>query len=274
MTPLEQLIALLARLIADGEITEAQAAVILAYWAGQQDAALARVLSLPVAVGVGEDDDAPPLVPWLIARTTPVRERVRLLGKAQDIHAANVAQLARDLEAGRITVAEWQRGVRAANAQLLADALVLAGAGNISTWRRKMQEIEREQAAYLQRFADEVSVRHLAQPVPASEGGNLPAALALWTAAYLARRAAMYSGAGRGLYYGAAEAGGVGGYGWVVEYRARDDDRTCSPCSDAQGFYLPGQGPLPGDVCLGGGFCRCERVPVFDEAMYRRLGGA
>lgn len=65
------------------------------------------------------------------------------------------------------------------------------------------------------------------------------------------------------------------GYGMVVHYRARDDDRTCSPCYDAgrKGPYLPQFAPVPGAVCVAPGHCRCEWDVVFDEEEFKRLGG-
>ena len=282
MSALEQLVQLLARLVADGEITEKQAAAVLAYWQDRDEAELRAVLPLPVEEGAGDFAAWEQLSPLLLERAAPYQERQRRLDAAQDRHAGTVTALAAALEAGRMGVAEWQRQVRQANAQLLADALVLAGVAQIATWQRRMREIEREQAAYLQGFADGVSVRRLAAPVEDDdEKKPLLLLLGTWAFGYLAHRAAMYSGAGRGLYYGASESavagrvGGaaLGGYGWLVRYETRDDDRTCSPCSGAQGYYLPGTGPMPGDVCLGGGMCRCVRVPVFDEALYRQLGG-
>ena len=282
MSALEQLVQLLARLVADGEITEKQAAAVLAYWQDRDEAELRAVLPLPVEEGAGDFAAWKQLAPLLLERIAPYQERQRRLDAAQDRHAGTVTALAAALEAGRITVAEWQRRVRAANAQLFADALALSGAAHVAAWQRRMREIEREQAAYLQRFADGVSVRRLAAPVE-DEDEKKPILLVLsaWALGYLSHRSALYSGAGRGLYYAAsesAEAGGsrgaaLGSYGWVVRYEAMDDAMTCTPCGSAEGYYLPGRGPMPGDVCLGGGACRCVRVPVFDEALYRQLGG-
>ena len=83
----------------------------------------------------------------------------------------------------------------------------------------------------------------------------------------------MYSGGGRALFFEAWETSAGYEAGWVVRYEAVDDSATCSPCRLAEGYYLPGDGPYPGEVCLGGGACRCARWPVFDETLYRQLGG-
>ncbi len=69
---------------------------------------------------------------------------------------------------------------------------------------------------------------------------------------------------------------GTLGRGWVVDYISRDDVRTCTNCLEAQrqGPYLPGQGPMPGAVCLGRHRCRCRREYRYDPVMYARLTGA
>jgi hypothetical protein len=273
---LEELVQLLARLVADGEISEAQAAAILGYWQDRPQAELRAVLPLALAQGVGPlvDDDAAPLWPPVLpARATAASAaaRRRLLDRAQDEHAAKMAWLCADLEAGRITVSEWQTAARRANAALLDFAVRLGGGPDTAALRQRVADIEREQAAYLQRFADGVSVRRLAAPV-AQDDDDKPL-LVPWALAYLARRLASYSGAGRGAFFVGLEGGAEMGPGWVVHYEARDDERTCSACRGAEGYYLPGQGPMPGDVCFGGGACRCVRVAVYDPARYAQLIG-
>ena len=274
MDALEQLVQLLARLVTDGDISEAQAAAILAYWRTRPSAELARVLPLALADGVGvlEDDDDAPWLPVLLLVGGGYAERTRRLDALQDAHAAEVARLADELDAGRLTVAQWQAATRRANAALLDAARALAGGRVTVQMQRYMARVEREQAAYLQRFADGVSARALVAAAPAAGGAAraLPVLLA-WTAAYIARRAASYSGRARGVFFAAQEAGAALGPGWVVHYQARDDGSTCSPCRDADGYYLPGQGPLPGEICYGGGACRCVRVPVYDPARYAQL---
>lgn len=278
MQAFDQLIDLLTRLIADGELTEKQAAAILEYWRDRPTAELLAVLPLVLEVGVGalvEDDDDPPWLPPLLLLGAGSAERTRRMDRLQDDHADEMARLVTELEAARMTVSQWQAAARKANATLLDAAVTLSGGRMTAALQQRMIEIEHEQAAYLQRFADELSLRKLAAPMP--EDGRRKALLLLmaWSAAYLANRAASYSGAGRGLFFAGLESGGAeSGPGWVIHYQINHDERLCSGCADAEGYYLPGQGPMPGDVCLGGGFCRCERVPMFDEAMYRRLGGA
>lgn len=63
--------------------------------------------------------------------------------------------------------------------------------------------------------------------------------------------------------------------GWIVDYIARDDPATCDPCSEAAaaGPYLPGAGPMPGEICEGGGNCRCIRIPRWSPEEWTELAG-
>ena len=96
---------------------------------------------------------------------------------------------------------------------------------------------------------------------------------------YLAERAAQYGGIGRAIYFMSYEALGLprqgdgSAPGVVIRYVAIDDAGTCSPCHNAQGYYLPGQGPYPGQICLGRHHCRCRRETLYDPAMYFSLLG-
>jgi hypothetical protein len=88
---------------------------------------------------------------------------------------------------------------------------------------------------------------------------------------YISARSKLYAGAGRALWYRIAEADAADG--WVVDYISVDDSGTCSPCinAEANGPYLFGEGPYPGEVCLGRGRCRCQRQPRFDLAAWEKL---
>ena len=91
--------------------------------------------------------------------------------------------------------------------------------------------------------------------------------------AYIANRADQYAGEGWAAWFEASERELTGQDGFVVDYIARDDGATCSPCRFAMqdGPYLPGTGPYPGQVCLGAGNCRCERRPRFAPEEWARL---
>lgn len=88
---------------------------------------------------------------------------------------------------------------------------------------------------------------------------------------YVTARARLYSGAGRALWYRQAEDREA--RGWVIDYIAVDDSGTCAPCIQAEsgGPYLFGDGPFPGEVCLGRGRCRCRRQPRFDVTAWEGL---
>lgn len=175
--------------------------------------------------------------------------------------------------------ARWERTVM----QLADD---LAATGNVAAWQQSMtteirryyigqmtgglgrsltpaemlrlERILEGQAGYLTRFAGDVGA-HLAMGDPLSR-------------AYTAQRSRMYGGEAWSLWHRGNEVG-EDRPGWVVEYVAVDDMGTCAPCSAAQGYYLPGAGPYPGEICDGGSNCRCERVLVYLPEMYRQLGG-
>lgn len=119
-----------------------------------------------------------------------------------------------------------------------------------------------EQSQYVYRYAADIAARR--------QTGNP------YQVAYLNNRSTQYGGVGWGMYFEGQEAVYGGQDGWVVDYISRDDDRTCGPCLDAEnnGPYLPGQGPMPGQVCLGRGYCRCERRLRYDPAAWGRLAGA
>ena len=87
-------------------------------------------------------------------------------------------------------------------------------------------------------------------------------------------RALLFGGAGWMLGHWANEMDG-GDVGWVVDYIDVDDHRTCNPCRVAgrESPYLPGEGPMPGVICLGRYYCRCERVLRYDIDAYMRLIG-
>lgn len=278
MIPLEGLADLLARLVADGDIDEEQAAAIITYWRERPADELAALLPLPLADGVGprqEDDDEPAWLPvaLLAERLLPPAQKRAVLDDLQDRHANKMARLAADLESGRITVAEWQRQVRAGNAALLSFAAQLGGGATVQLQQR-LETTEQEQAAYLQRFADGLALRSLAAAMPDDDDTRaaILAVLLAWGTAYIARRSASYSGAARGLFFRSLE--GEGGRGYVVFYRVNHDESLCSACLGAEGYYLPGDGPMPGEVCYGGGACRCWRETVYDPVLYAQLAGA
>ena len=266
MTERDQVIATLARAVIDRKLTEQQAADILrAYDAGTIPAALTIP---PGESGQGLDEDEIALALLLLlalwrqdGAAIPATFAARL-GWARhlaDAFQTDAAGLAARLGRGELTLAQWQTE---AQTLIRRNIIQQAGAGGLSSRGAGagLRSIYQEQAAYLSRFADEIAVRQMAG-LPMSE-------------AQIAQRLVMYAGRGYGQFFREYESGGTAsGWGWVYRYEARDDNRTCYPCADAEGYYLPGDGPYPGEVCLGGGHCRCSRTPEYNPAIYEALRG-
>lgn len=283
MTQHDRLIALLAQLVADGQITEEQAAGVLLTW--REIADLDTILPLPLAEAIQEEptDDAAILAILLAvlgARAAGARRSADILARLapqyrrpvvdmiQDYHAAAAAELAEELTDGRISLSQWQRRIRTLNQQTTR-TLAQMGAGlRVGQLEERIAGAQLTQAAYLQRFAEQIAAGQIAARFPQL----FPAGPAALTLAQIAQRAAMYSGAGRAIYFEGADLEAERP-GWVVRYEARDDDHTCSPCRDAEGYYFPGDGPYPGEVCLGGGACRCVRISEYDPERYAQLAG-
>lgn len=282
MDTYERLLDLISNLVVDGELTEEQAATILINW--QQIAGIEAILPIPnggAVIEEPEDKDATLaiLLAVLGARAAGARRTEDILRRLapryrrpvidmiQNHHAAEAARLADDLAAGRLTVSAWQAAARRLNQTTIRAMVELAG-GAGGSYAEIVRSVQIEQAAYLQRFAEQIAATRIrtAHPDLFPPGRNL-------SFEQIAARLAMYSGAGRGLYFGISEAEESEGAGWIAIYHARDDSGTCSPCRAAAAGspYLPGAGPMPGDVCLGGGACRCWRELVFDPDAYASL---
>lgn len=266
MTERRRLIALLARAVQDGTITEEQAGAILrAYDAGESAANLPLP---PEATGQGLDEDEIAAVILLLlalwqgrGEAIPATFYARLgwARRLADTFQADAARLAGRYARGEIALAGWQReGEGLLRRHLIQSARL--GSGVNVRGVGGLPGIYREQAAYLARFADTIAARELAG-LPLSE-------------AQIAQRLGLYAGRGYGQFFREFEAGsGAGGWGWVYRYDARDDSHTCYPCAAAEGYYLAGEGPYPGEVCLGGGYCRCSRTPEYNPAVFADLTG-
>lgn len=189
----------------------------------------------------------------------PERQRERFLISLLTDFDSFVSDLSFARSAGVQTTREWHRRMRNRVARNILENATLGNGGPLTP-----QQIEalipsiREQEAYLQRFAQEIAARQAAGR-PMSE-------------AQIVQRARMYNGVAQREFYLHKE-GQEQREGLVVDYIPQDDDGTCSPCHDAGrgGPYLPGEGPMPGDVCLGRGKCRCRREVRYDMAAYIEL---
>ena len=114
------------------------------------------------------------------------------------------------------------------------------------------QEANR-QLAFLQRFAEERAITDILE-----RGDSM-------SEDQVASRAALYGGAGYGMYW-LGRTMSEERSDMVVRYVAVDDGNTCPECSSAamNGPYLPTQGfPVPGLNCLGGSRCRCYLEHVY-----------
>jgi hypothetical protein len=275
----DEFIDLLARLVADGELTELDAADLLAEFDAGKITDVPSVLPTPEAIRP-PDDKAPELALLALlalmaspgapgARPTlrplPPLASVAMANAVQSVFERNVTNLAAALSNGDIALMDWQRSMLAEVEDHVLQQMYLANGDAVLTplQRARLQTHVAEQGAYLQRFADQAALR-AGQGTPFAEG-------------YIANRSRLYGGAGRGEFFRGSEEAGVArgdvGDGVVVRYIAVDDKGTCSPCHNAQGYYLPGDGPMPGAICLGAGYCRCRREPEYNPSMYRNLGG-
>lgn len=269
----DEFIDLLSRLVADGELTELDAADLLAEFDAGKITDVPSVLRAQEAIRPPDDHNSELALLALLAllasrnrptlRPFPPRTALTMANAAQAIFERNVTNLAAALSNGDIVLADWQRSMLAEIEEHVLQQMFLANGEAVLTplQRARLQTIVAEQGAYLQRFADQAALR---------QGLGTP-----FSEAYTANRSQLYGGVGRSEFFRGSEESAVArgdvSDGWVFEYIAIDDRGTCSPCHAAQGFYLPGQGPMPGQICLGAGYCRCRRVAQYNPEMYRNL---
>lgn len=148
---------------------------------------------------------------------------------------------------------EWHKAqVNLIGAAMYANWL----AGNGTNAEPSIDAMIDEQLTYLYRFAGEQSAMFLLG-TPYSEE-------------YTVNRLLLYGGAVWASWFMGNESVSYDD-GYVIEYRAADDMRTCQPCRSAQGYYRIGTGPMPGQICYGGSRCRCERIVVYAPEILARL---
>lgn len=183
------------------------------------------------------------------------KQRIRIREQLQDHFISKGTALA-SLYALNRNTAGWQREfTNSIYDNLIQQSSV--GHGRILTKQetRTLSGIIGVQTAFSSRFADEVSARALLGTYYTSEG--------------MSARSTLYAGQGRAEWYKGSEAELEDGY--VVDYLAMGD--ACAPCAGAAADspYLPEEGPMPGEICRGGGRCRCDRQLRFDPAEAARL---
>lgn len=172
-------------------------------------------------------------------------------------------RLAGLLFAGGITLAAWRTATWANIRKLIFHQAAL-GSGKVPDVNRIRPVLERE-SEYFRKFSEAIFAGHVANVAEAETLNPVPQ-----TPEAVQRRADLYGGTARGLFYEFHEERESLAMGWVVHYQIADDT-ACKPCRDAEGYYLPAKGPMPGRVCQGRGKCRCVRRPVFDRTIYDRL---
>lgn len=271
----DQILDLLARLVADGLLTEDEARELLR----QFDAGELMEWEMPLS-SQESVKGFDPLMAGLIAAAllallgsklsapSAIGPRLIYANTLQAQFTAQASVLAGNLVGGNISLVTWQQGMITVLQNNLAQA-VMAGSGRTALTTRQTQQLNtlmRQQTAYLSRFADQIALRR-AQGNP-------------FGVEYLANRAAQYGGAGRGLFFEESERAaiedGTIGAGWLVYFISHDDSGTCLNCLDADhsGPYLPGAPhPQPGIVCLGRAHCRCRLEWRYEPELYRRLAG-
>jgi hypothetical protein len=274
-----ELIDFLARLIADGVLDEEEAQDYIR----QFDAGLLDDWQLPLAPAQAIPSDDRGLIAALVLLLTAGRHqgpggaqggppsRARLSPRSVDLaqlrFEGQMRLAAGQFARGELTAQAWQATMNETlNRHLVAQALTGGGRRTLpAAMQRPVADALRTQSAYLSRFVDVAVLRaNLGSP---------------FSPEYLASRAALYSGAGRDLYFRADETArlldGRAGVGVVLYFRSRDDRGTCSNCLDADRAspYLPGsRHPIPGSsTCQGYGNCRCRLEYVYDPAAYARL---
>lgn len=190
-------------------------------------------------------------------RRLPLRDRQRLRRRLRDEFEVNMDRLADELIEGG-NVAAYQRQAKREMANYTARQYA-AGLGEPSGLvTRFLTAASLRNAAFLARLAFEIYARRaVGRP---------------YLVKNVAGRGRMYGGDGWGAWFQGNES--QAGEGWVSVYSVRDTGpRLCGPCAEAGRvrYYLPGTGPMPGDVCLGSGFCRCERALEYNVEEYERL---
>jgi hypothetical protein len=258
----DELIELLARLVAEGYITEEEAVELLARFDDDDLDVWGAPIPPPQAFEFPTGFDFNQYVATIaVAQSSAMSKGVRPQwpnspNVMADSFARAAAALAAQLANRGITVAQWHADMRTLVTQYTVMQYVMGGRHVRLTPESisALRTLIRGQLGYLSRFADQVALGTLSEEA-------------------IAARAVQYGGSGRGEWYRQREAEQVGMFGMVVDYISRDDPRTCVPCNVAEqsGPYLPGEGPMPGQVCLGAGNCRCERVSRYDPAAYLQL---
>lgn len=228
-----------------------------------------------------------------IALNAPHDQQINIAHQAMEVFDRDVRQLAQDVLEGSIRGRDWHSQMIVSLRQhLLQQAQLGKGAPLTPDELSEIQDLMREDARFLKRFADEVAVRNelaesaeeIAERRLQQEGREVTEEAVQELAEELrgrpmtedeiAARARQYKANAYEEFWRKGEEQ-IDDADVVVDYVAVDDQNTCSPCYQAEqnGPYLPGQGVFPGEVCLGGGHCRCVRRRRTDAETAAELRG-
>jgi len=259
----EELLNRLALLEFEGKISLAEAQQILA----QFDAGTLNEADLPMT---REEENRLLLLSFLAisagAFVADVRQRLRRVRGQQrrfvviDIFEEQLEPLGGFFARTDPDIALWHQNMATVirdNAFAMGEAAL--GRRLFEAEADQVRQALRAQYGYLERFADEIAFRKLVGR-PMSE-------------AAIFDRSRQYGGFAIGMFYRFAEARFARLPGYVARYIPIDDGGTCVPCHEAGRieYYLPTEGPMPGEVCVAKGKCRCERIIEFNPAIYRTL---
>lgn len=192
-----------------------------------------------------------------VLRRLSARDRNTLRRRLRDEFELNMDRMADELIEGG-NVAQFQRNARREITNYTARQYAAGQGEPTGLVAGFVSGVVVRNAAFLARFAFEIYARRAVRR-PYSQKN-------------VAGRARMYGGEGWGAWFQGNES--PAREGWVAVYQVRDTGlRLCNPCAEAGRvrYYLPGTGPMPGDVCLGSGYCRCERSLEYNPEEYQRL---
>lgn len=210
-------------------------------------------LPLPLDKAKEKEDSVIPFLLFLTTKRITIAERKTQRNKTMSDYEDEATQLGYNVAGGALTTNAWHT---LAKRNLALSMLTNWSAGNGTDAEPNIDSLIDEQLTYLYRFAGEQSAMSLLG-TPYSEE-------------YTVNRSLLYGGAvWASWFYGNESVSYDDGY--VAQYIAVDDMKTCNPCRQAVGYYRINEGVYPGQVCYGGSRCRCERIVVYAPDILARL---
>jgi hypothetical protein len=220
-------------------------------------------------LGLANGETGLPRVAWQEAQrrisAMKIEEWMRIHEGLQDQFEKRNARFAFLLFTGAMSLAAWRVNFWHIVKRLFLSQAAL-GAHGVPLGLVALAELLKREADYVHRFAEAVFAGRAA-----AAAGVTPEKRTPTTEGQIRSRGDLYTGVPRGVFYQQLEDSRPLELGFVIEYVAKDDVNTCDPCSRAAGYYLPGTGPMPGQVCEGQGKCRCIRRQVFFPEKHKEL---